>query len=538
MVGFQKLAILPMRKLRELEKETMQVFVSSISYPGMRNRHQTEAEEKYQHFLWWLAKHTRELWEQLYKSSRNQTDVLGNLLMHMTAAENQYEFFMEDNYNFGKDQPIFDQLQRHELLCSEVLVRYRRLSFPRRFQFWQLEGEHAALIGLWEKVTMKAKEVLCSAPLSIGNTGRLLEPLGWFLRSHLTGLLTSIGIGEPVTSIDTLGRTAAHEWLDSVQSYLGREPSLDGFKQKINLGLQDRDLQDFLGRGLLHIACQKRWYSGIAWLLEQGANPGTVTGYGSLPIHYAAAHGSRAICKLLLSHRHKFDIDTKDNAGLSARDYATIGEYADIVELLSEDSFEDNDKTVANEATTAHRSFHESSQYPEVEPSVVPVQPENTVENNGAALVTRSTPGNMALTGSILPASLTIRPTDIMKPLKIVIEYILSQSLYCDKDDIQVVSDVIKKLHWDPEGIHDLPTNIDAKSSDFIHSMQILVGVEAGLRHATHLSLPMTSFEDVATYTVLTAMLYAQDHVESLAFEVLELEVVEKLIMNAVKGSL
>jgi hypothetical protein len=187
MVGFQKLAILPMRKLRELEKETMQVFVSSISYPGMRNRQQTEAEEKYQHFLWWLAKHTRELWEQLYKSSRNQTDVLGNLLMHMTAAENQYEFFMEDNYNFGKDQPIFDQLQRHELLCSEVLVRYRRLSFPRRFQFWQLEGEHTALIGLWEKVTMKAKEVLCSAPLSIGNTGRLLEPLGWFLRSHLTG---------------------------------------------------------------------------------------------------------------------------------------------------------------------------------------------------------------------------------------------------------------------------------------------------------------------------------------------------------------
>jgi hypothetical protein len=88
----------------------------------------------------------------------------------------------------------------------------------------------------------------------------------------------------------------------------------------------------------------------------------------------------------------------------------------------------------------------------------------------------------------------------------VVIGYIFSKSLYCDIDDVQVVSAVIQKLHQNSDWMHDLPGIMDPQPAEFIYSMQVLVDGEAKLRHAPNPLLPTTSSEDVVTYTVLTAM--------------------------------
>jgi ankyrin repeat protein len=156
-----------------------------------------------------------------------------------------------------------------------------------------------------------------------------------FLYYHFQSEAPSVTI--PGCMRDILGRTAAHQWLDGVRPCQWSESCLDQFKDVINFKMQDLDDQDFLGRTLLHIACEQRWYRGVVWLLDQGVNPGIVTGYGSLPLHYAAAYGSSFICELLFFYQLKFDIHAKDNAQLSALDYATAFNYG-----MSSSSFQES----------------------------------------------------------------------------------------------------------------------------------------------------------------------------------------------------
>ncbi|KAI4950552.1 hypothetical protein J4E91_004437 [Alternaria rosae] len=96
-----------------------------------------------------------------------------------------------------------------------------------------------------------------------------------------------------------------------------------------------KDSQDILGRTALLIACQEEWEEAVVRLLEEKADPGLSTIYGSLPLHYAAATGSLEICKLLLMHKTEFDIKAADNASNTALDWAKEKGHYEVVELLS-----------------------------------------------------------------------------------------------------------------------------------------------------------------------------------------------------------
>jgi len=97
-----------------------------------------------------------------------------------------------------------------------------------------------------------------------------------------------------------------------------------------------KDRQDILGRTPLLIACQDTWKGeAVEILLEEKADPGLATIYGSLPLHYAAAKGSVEICELLLMHKARFDIKAVDSAGKTALDYANEKRHQKVVDLLS-----------------------------------------------------------------------------------------------------------------------------------------------------------------------------------------------------------
>jgi hypothetical protein len=89
LVGFQKIANLPMKRLRELEKETLQTFVGAWYFKdlGLEQGRKAEEELKYEQFLKWIGKHIQKTGEQLFKSSPSHISALGNMLIHTTAAE-------------------------------------------------------------------------------------------------------------------------------------------------------------------------------------------------------------------------------------------------------------------------------------------------------------------------------------------------------------------------------------------------------------------------------------------------------------------
>jgi hypothetical protein len=125
---------------------------------------------------------------------------------------------------------------------------------------------------------------------------------------------------------DCFGRVSAHRWLDA----------LDQDPPEFDVG--DIDKEDYSERTLLHITCQKRWPNATRRLLDMGAdiNTGASTVYGHLPIHYAAANGSRLICEMLLAHKDEFNINHTDITGFTPYDYALRSGNTDVAELLSE----------------------------------------------------------------------------------------------------------------------------------------------------------------------------------------------------------
>jgi len=127
---------------------------------------------------------------------------------------------------------------------------------------------------------------------------------------------------------DCLGRSFLHFWTD-----WGAGAKEDFYFDEECSKLKDS--QDILGRTALLIACQEDWKEAVERLLEEKANPGLSTIYGSLPLHYAATTGSLEICKLLLMHKTKFDMKAMDNAGNTALDWAKEKGHYEVVELLS-----------------------------------------------------------------------------------------------------------------------------------------------------------------------------------------------------------
>jgi hypothetical protein len=139
----------------------------------------------------------------------------------------------------------------------------------------------------------------------------------------------------------------------------------------------------------------------------------------------------------------------------------------------------------------------------------------------------------MSLTFSISPASHTTKPSEILEPLGIVIDHILSKSRYCDTIDVLGVAAIIEKLRWHTSRGHGLPNNTDTQHCEFIQSLQTLAELMAALQGTSNPSLPILLSEEVVFQVVLIAMRYAQEYIESLTFKPQELEVLSRCISVA-----
>jgi hypothetical protein len=578
-VGFLKIASIPMERLHELEKETLRFFSAALTfrYRNTRGRQITRDEREYQQFLTWLEKYIADSGTKLQiKSNAVRNSAVRDKLILVTAIEARTDFCAEGSapFSLNEDQSIINDLQQHKLLCSELMVRYHRLSlaYDRCYRVrWE---DYAAFFELWKKVMTRATGVLSSVPSSIGNVGTILESLGWLLCDSFDGsmyyqdALEELGVTTTSHIRDSLGRTAAHQWLDRLDGVICFDEDRNGwddFKNTINLGTRDLDAQDFLGRTLLHIACQKRWYCGTVWLLENGANPGSATGYGSLPLHYAAAIDSKPICKLLLAYRHSFDVHERDRVGLTALHYATTLGDAEVIELFDEESSESENETVIKEATTtttttttteatAREDSHGYYPHPTITTSehifdygsdeghqpqithqpllhsVARAEPRSNPGNSSAIFGGHSTSSDRFFTANASPAVLTIERNEFVKPLVVVIEYALFKSAGCNIEDIQVVSAMIEKLHL---YLYGRVKGSCAEQFDFISSMEILFVIEPQSRHALSVNLlgpGSDSWNTVVAPTVFTAMRYVEKNVQSLMFGYKEYCSVDRVI--------
>jgi hypothetical protein len=369
-----------MERLRELENETLQAFLGASEFDNFcpEGRVITETESDFKQFLSWLEKYTVDFGSRLRTKSNivKSSDIhVRDRLISVKAFEARTNIYAisSDTFRLDDNQSILNDLRQSDLLCSENMTRYHRISSSyKRYPTIEWE-EYAAFVEQWKEVRTRATEALSSAPPSCRNIGIILISLGWFLCNPVgiymwnQDTLEKLGVTTTTGHMrDSLGRTAAHQWLDA-KCFSEDEGD---FENIINTRSVDLDIQDFLGRTLLHITCQKRWHCGTAWLLEKRADPGAATGYGSLPLHYAAVNGSKLICKLLLSYQHKFDVYARDGSGSTALDYADRFNCAEIVDLLVDESIKDKSETVVNETTptdaAARENLHGHSQHPAV----------------------------------------------------------------------------------------------------------------------------------------------------------------------------
>ncbi|USP76504.1 uncharacterized protein yc1106_03778 [Curvularia clavata] len=145
-------------------------------------------------------------------------------------------------------------------------------------------------------------------------------------------------IGGQLKSIDCLGRTPLHRFLDDVFES-GCDLPYQYFDESGNSFVDKGSWnnQDILGRTPFHILCQSPrldGYGEVEVILEAGANPSLATIYGSLPLHYVAANGNFKICEVLMKHESKFNIGAADMKGLTALDYAIIKKHEKVADLL------------------------------------------------------------------------------------------------------------------------------------------------------------------------------------------------------------
>jgi hypothetical protein len=546
-----------MQRLRELEKETLHVLTEAWANPNQprRGRQIEEAEREYQRFLSWLGKYIADPRKKLQNISNSASNsAIRDKLMSVTAIEARTNFRAWSSFKFSlaEDQLIINDLQQHKLLCSEFVLRYHRLASRDNRCHQPTWEEYTAFVELWEKIMTKAMGVLSSAPSSIGEVRGIVESLGWFSYNSFdryTFYQGTLEEGLDVTptgySRDSIGRTAAHQWLDVMEPNHASAVWLEDFKTMTASGATDLDSQDFLGRTLLHITCQQQSYLGTAWLLEKGANPGIATGYGHLPLHYAAANGSEPICRLLLTYRHLFNVDELDCTGLTAIDYATASKNRHLIAFFSEGLIGDN-KTVIIEptikdaaargivhrysqqlgiATSEHLLDHESSErhQPQVTPlplfnSDARAKMGSTIEDSGAISSGRSTTIDRFLTADASPTALTVKLNEVAKSLVVTIEYLMGKSVACNIEDVQVISAIIRKLHLH---LYGGLKSLCAERSQFISSMEVLFRMEAELQNKLKLPSPANDLDMyfAAGYTVLFAMRHVEDHVESLTFD-------------------
>jgi hypothetical protein len=239
-----------------------------------------------------------------------------------------------------RHKEVLEDLQDRRSVCAEFQMRLARLAkaleFVEHLQAHQVKiaTESARLKALWSMIMDRFKDTTCE--------GIYMAPTNLSVSSFMPDQAAFIWLNSEWSGIqDSVERKSALDWLTSMPPWLEWTQPL--YRSELVHRLEsmmkyteDLELKDNFGRTFLHIVCIKDWYAGAETLLKHGANPDTLTIFGSLPLHYAAANGSIAMCELLLEKMkiYNSDVNQLDKAGLSAQDYAIRSGNTMIVETL------------------------------------------------------------------------------------------------------------------------------------------------------------------------------------------------------------
>jgi hypothetical protein len=356
LVGFHQIVVIAVEQYQRLEDKTLRLFSSSEGETVSLLTHKFTIRSK-----WPITAFTQYLESQVRIRKGNLLDV-GSSGFSPGAMERLIAAFSDvssdvsldvssdvSSRRLGGECPfcsaesteLIQDLASRALVCSEYISRQQRISkFMRikdcthhsQLHINELRGEVDILTNLWKTITVRFIQELSCTFLDISTK----------LRHFLNGLLKQLGLVVPnlrdfeahdlhdlYDGKDCFDRLPAHQWLEM----LDQDPSNEVWP---TISMENINEQDWFGRTVLHISCQKRWHRATRLLLNIGANPGKSTKFSSLPIHYAAANGSKLICGMLLAHQDKFDIHGTDSNGLTAHDYAIRNGCPEVAELLSE----------------------------------------------------------------------------------------------------------------------------------------------------------------------------------------------------------
>jgi hypothetical protein len=135
--------------------------------------------------------------------------------------------------------------------------------------------------------------------------------------------------------IDCLGRTRLHRSMDlGSDFYQVYEREIQEYLSAVyQKGDPLLDIQDMLGRTVLHQTCQYGYDDVAMDLLELGADCKKKTVWGMLPLHHAAMNGGGLVCELLLKAWPQSAQD-RDSRGCTPLHYAASENQTETLDAL------------------------------------------------------------------------------------------------------------------------------------------------------------------------------------------------------------
>jgi hypothetical protein len=258
-------------------------------------------------------------WEQQREQQREKEDE--------EESEKTCEKSRENPWSSSSSvvEDTIEDFKQTGAICQEVLVRQAQVSAMIRcawcdYHFDQIEDYSAQIYSRMLSITATAISMMGEAKLPGISTQRANQ--FWFRPVQ----------NENNTARDFLDRSIAHQMFDHLSYKAARflRPEQSKMFEVESL----YQVQDRLGRTLLHLLCQKGPYEWIKRSLQIGADPSASTIYGHLPLHYAAQRGDYNICTLLLSYKGRFNIEQKDKFGRAAYVYAACANHSGVKSLL------------------------------------------------------------------------------------------------------------------------------------------------------------------------------------------------------------
>jgi hypothetical protein len=230
--------------------------------------------------------------------------------------------------SIGED--MMEDSKQPGAICQEMLVQQFQVSAMVRCtrsddHFAQIKDFSAQIFSRILSINARAISMMGKAKYSSVSTEQ----------ANRSGILPIQD--ENNTTRDFLGRSIAHQMLDEMSN----QDFVYGWLRTFRFFQIDlHQVQDQLGRTLLHLLCQKGSWKNVEQILELGADPSATTIYGHLPLHYAARRGDFYTCEALLEHKERFDIGQADRFGFSAYDHAVRSGGHERVEWLLKDAAE------------------------------------------------------------------------------------------------------------------------------------------------------------------------------------------------------